>query len=222
VKEARRHRYEDASSSTAISATPMPVSRPRTGQQVTFQPSVLASANQLEGALASNIMRYKGAGSGHQPPPAVDSGNLAAIASKGHPPPPGAIQRLHRPRDPSPRSAFIDASRPLVRSSSSAADTLRIVPQPPAEKPAAATRAPARRAVVNKSPSRQKEDKVSAGEVLSLASKEGGTKKKKTKVRKRAPVTLAVPSSAINVFSLDTSAPLLNSGAFSKSRQQSR
>ena len=232
VKEARRHRYEDAASSTAVSATQMPTSRPRTSQQVTFQPSVLASTNQLEGALASNIMRYKGAGSGHQPAPAVDSGNLAAIASKGHPPAPGAVQRLNRPRDTSPRSTFIDASRPparldSARSSSSAADTMRVVPQPPADKPAAAKRAPARRAVANLSPAKQKEQKssvqLSAGEVPSLASAEGGTKKKKTKARKRAPVILAVPSSAISVFSLDNAAPVLNSaGAFLKSRQQSR
>jgi hypothetical protein len=104
---------------------------------------------------------------------------------------------------------------------------MRVVPQPPADKPAAAKRAPARRAVANLSPAKQKEQKssvqLSAGEVPSLASAEGGTKKKKTKARKRAPVILAVPSSAISVFSLDNAAPVLNSaGAFLKSRQQSR
>jgi hypothetical protein len=223
VKEARRHRYEDAAASAA---TPAPMSRPRTGQLVTFQPSALASTNQLEDALASNILRYKGSGSGHQPAPATVSENLAAIASRGHQPPLSAVQRLNRPRDASPRSAFVEASRPPVRldaarSSRSAVDMTPIVPQPPLEKPTAAKRAPTRRAVSKSSPIKQREQhtsvKDSAAE-LPRASAEG-PRKKKTKVRKRAPVTVEVSPSAINVFSLDTATPMLNSaGAFLKPR----
>ena len=227
VKEARRHRYEDAASSTAIPAAPAPLSRPRTGQQVTFQPSVLASANQLEDALASNILRYKGSGGGNQPAPAVASAKLAVMASKGHPSAPGAVQRLNRPRDPSPRSVFIDASRPqarqyAARSSNSAEDMMSIVPQPPAEKPAAAKRAPARRVVVNMSPTKEKGHKAAE---LPSSSSVVGAKKKTTKVRKRAPVTLDVPSSsAITLFSLDTAAPppANSAAAVLKSRHQSR
>ena len=227
VKEARRHRYEDAASA----ATPMPTSRPRTGQQVTFQPSVLASANQLENALASNILRYKGAGSGHQPAPSVGSGNLAFMASKGHPPAPAAAQRLNRPRDISPRSAFIDASRPpapldSVRFTNSAADRIQIFPQPPSEKPTTTKRAPVRRVVANPSPPKQKEPKGSARESVGASLSgvsAGGSKKVPVKVRKRAPVAVEVPSSAINVFSLDSAAPVLNSaGAFLKPRKQPR
>jgi hypothetical protein len=230
VKEARRHRYEDAAGSAALSATPLPPSRPRTGQQVTFQPSVLASANQLENALASNILRYRGLGAGHQPEPAVGAGNLAGMASKGHPSAPGAAQRLNRPRDASPRSAFIDASRPPAsmnhpapRFNSSAENKMLIFPQPPCDKPAASKRAPARRIIPNLSPSKQTEPKGSVGESLKapvVIASVGGLKKKVAKSRKRAPVTIEVPSSAVNVFSLDNATPVLNSaGAFLKSRK---
>ena len=224
VKEARRHRYEDAAAS---SATPLPVSRPRTAQQVTFQPSVLASVNQLEGALASNILRYQGHPSSQ--PATIGSGNLAVLASKGHPPVPAAVERLHRPKHPSPHTAFMDASRPPARSNQSAADAAHVVPRPPSEKPSAAARAPARRTIANTSPIKQKEHKASmkepAAELPSTASAAGAKKKtgKSAKVRKRAPVTLDIPSSAINVFSLDNPTSGVNfAGALLKSRQQSR
>jgi hypothetical protein len=220
VKEARRHRYEDAA---AASATPLPVSRPRTGQQVTFQPSVLASVNQLEGALASNILRYQGHQSSQ--PATISSSNLSALASKGHPPMPSAVERLQHPKHPSPHTAFMDASRPPARSNHAA----HVVPRPPSEKPGAALRAPARRAIANSSPIKQKEPKGSmkepAAEMPSAASAAGAKKKtgKSAKVRRRAPVTLDIPSSAINVFSLDNPTSGLNfAGALLKSRQQSR
>ena len=222
VKEARRHRYEDAA---AASATPMPASRPRTAQQVTFQPSVLASTNQLEDALASNILRYKGH-SGQQPAPAVGSGNLAALASAGHPPPPAAVERLNRPRHPPQLNAFIDASRPparldAARSNPPSANSVPVhaVPQPPLEKPAA-KRAPARRVVAHSSPTKQKDLKDTVVKE-SAAVAAGGAKKRTAKARKRAPVTVEVPSSAINVFSLDNATSELHFvGPFAKSRQK--
>jgi hypothetical protein len=231
VKEARRLRYEDAASAAVTSATPLPTSRPRTSQQVTFQPSVLAGANQLESALAANILRYRGIGAGNQPAAAVGSANLASLASKGHPPAPGAAQRLNRPRDSSPRSAFIDASRPpappdAARFDKSAEDRMQILPQPPSEKPAVFRRAPARRVVANSSPPKQAELKRAVGEVIgaSVPSVSAGvsSKKKVVKARKRAPVTVEVPSSDVNVFSLDNATALLNSGALLKSRKQTR
>lgn len=226
VKEARRHRYEDAAGAAVVPVTPMPMSRPRTGQQVTFQPSVLASVNQLENALASNILSYKGVGAGHQPAPAVGSGNLAAIASKGHPPAPGAAQRLNRSRDSSPRSALLGASRPpapldAARFNNSAEIGMQMFPQPPSEKPAAAKRAPVRKGAANVSTPKRMEAKGSMRESVgaSLSSATAGASSKKVaKLRKRAPVTVEVPSSA--VFSIDNSTTALNSaGAILKSRK---
>jgi hypothetical protein len=202
VKEARRHRYEDAA---APQPSPLPVPRPRTAQQVTFQPSELAAANLLAAATASSIMRYRGH-AGQQPAPAAASAVLAAVAAKGHPPPPAAVERLNRPREASQRNTIAEAARKPA-----AASTLHMVPQPPAEKATAAPRAPARRAIANTSPAKQKEHKAAsvAECAVQLPSAPAAGAKKKTKMRKRAP--------AITVFSLDDAAAQLHSAAaFSK------